>query len=69
MPLRFSESPEQNGKIPDRQLTLFSHGWTWQELPRDVRREVVNVLATLCVEILLETPPTNQEFHHESSRH
>ncbi len=63
------ESRTERRGFRERQLTLFGKGWTWQELPRDVRRDVINVLATLCVELVLENPThEHQESDHESSR-
>lgn len=67
MALRTSTS-EQKEKISERQLTLFGKGWTWQELPRNVRRDVITVLATLCVELVLEIPREHQETDHDPSR-
>lgn len=68
MALPTSKNLEPKERISERQLTLFGKGWTWQELPRDVRRDVIAVLATLCVELVLENPIENQESDHESSR-
>lgn len=53
--------------IREHQRKLFRKGLAWQELPQDVREEAVSVFATLCVELISESPSAIQEQDHESS--
>ena len=41
-----------------RQRRLFQTGVTWGQLPDDVRRQLIAILATLCIELVDETQPS-----------
>ena len=48
-----------------RQLTLFETELTWDELPATVCDEVIQLLATMYIEITDETTANNEEQHDE----
>ncbi len=49
------------------QLILFRKQLAWQELPGETRDRTVDLVTTLCVEIVTELPPTIQEQDDESA--
>ena len=48
-----------------RQQRLFQTGVAWEQLPDEVRRKLIAILATLCVELVDETQPsrTKEQRH------
>ncbi len=48
------------------QLTLFRKRLAWQELPREIRDQTIDLIITLCVEIVMELSPVIQEQDDES---
>ena len=56
-----------NDGMSQEQLMLFQKQLTWQELPKEVHEKVIDVAATMCVDIVTEVSSGNQEQHHESS--
>lgn len=48
------------------QLTLFRKQLAWQELPRETRDRIINLVTILCVELVTEIPLAIQEQDDES---
>ena len=46
----------------DVQLCLFATTLTWHEFPQDTRRQVSQLLAAMCVEIVEELPTSEKEI-------
>lgn len=49
----------------DIQLCLFATTLTWHEFPQDARRQISQLLAAMCVEIVEELPTSEQEISDE----
>ena len=49
------------------QLILFRNRVAWQELPREIRDQTIDLITTLCVAIVMEAPPLIQEQDDESA--
>ena len=47
------------------QLILFGKQLAWQELPREVREKTIDLIARLCLEIVMQSLPEIQEDKHE----
>lgn len=45
-----------NPRLTDRQGRLFQTEVNWEQLPAEVRRQVIAMLTTLCIELVDETP-------------
>ena len=57
-----------NDEVSDIQLCLFPAKLVWHEFPQDVRMQVSQLLAALCVEIV-DFPTSGQETQNESRSH
>jgi hypothetical protein len=53
-----------NARLTDRQRQLFETEMGWEQLPSDIRRQVVALLATVCIELIDETQPSARKEHH-----
>jgi hypothetical protein len=55
------------GLQADRQWYLFEKRLGWHEFPEDIREQVIQLLATMCVEIVDELQPQTElkEQHDE----
>ncbi len=51
----------------DEQLILFRSRLAWQELPKGIRDQTIDLITTLCVAIVMEAPPLLQEQDDESA--
>ncbi|MFZ5828882.1 MAG: hypothetical protein ACOY3P_02295 [Planctomycetota bacterium] len=58
-----------SGMTPDVQTYLFQTQLAWQELPREVRQQVSELLAIMCIEIVEELQSPSQETNDESRSH
>jgi hypothetical protein len=58
-----------NEEICDVQLYLVPAKLMWHEFPQDVRRQVSQLLAVMCVEIVEDFPTSEQETQDESRSH
>lgn len=58
-----------SGMTPNVQTYLFQTQLAWQEFPREVRQQVSELLAVMCVEIVEELQPPSQEIYDESRSH
>ena len=47
------------------QLTLFRKRLAWQELPGETRDRTIDLVTSLCIEIVTEQPPVTQEQDNE----
>jgi hypothetical protein len=54
-----------NGLHAHHQLELFEKTVTWHEFPTEVREQVLQVLATVCVEITEPSQDNEQEQHYD----
>lgn len=58
-----------SGMTSDVQTYLFSTHLAWQEFPGEVRQQVSELLAVMCIEIIEDLPPLSQETPNESRSH
>jgi hypothetical protein len=58
-----------NDGICDVQFCLFPTKLAWHEFPQDVRRQVSQLLAVMCVEIVENFPASEQETQDEPRSH
>jgi len=56
-------------EISDVQLCLFPTRLVWQEFPKDVRRQIDELLAVMCIEIVDGFPSSEQETNDEPRSH
>ena len=54
-----------NGLQDHHQLELFEKSVAWHEFPTEVREQILQVLATVCVEITQPPQENLQEQHHD----
>lgn len=55
-------------RLRSRQRSLFQNEMNWEQLPTEVREQVVALLAALCVELVDEAqPPATREQCHGST--
>lgn len=57
-----------NDEDSDVQLCLFPTKLVWHEFPQDTQRQVSQLLAVMCIEIV-EDPTSEQETQDESRSH
>lgn len=57
-----------NDTATREQLILFSKQTAWQELPKEVREKTIDLVASLCLEIVMQAPPPIQEDNRELSQ-
>ena len=48
-----------------KQSILFRKRLAWQELPRETRDRTIDLVTSLCIEIVTEQPPATQEQDNE----
>ncbi len=58
-----------NDEVFDVQLCLFSAKLVWHEFPQDVRGQLSQLLAVMCIEIVEDYPTSEQETQDESRSH
>lgn len=56
------------GESPDRQLCLFLTRLTWHELPTEIRHQVMQLLARLCIDIVVQQCPLPEEQSDEPTQ-
>ena len=53
---------------PEKQLTLFPTQLTWQELPKEIRKKTIELIAAMYVDIVVEASTPLQEQSYERSK-